>query len=53
MIEVHTELVDTLERINDDPYEYGWMVRIRIADDSGLSVLMDHATYQKQCAEAG
>ena len=52
VIEVHTELADNLDRINDDPYEYGWMVRIRVSDDSGLGSLMEHAAYQKQCEEA-
>ena len=37
----------------DDPYGEAWIVKIKITDDAGLSELMDHATYQKQCAEEG
>ena len=53
VIEVHEELPDNLEKINDDPYGFGWIVKLRVDDDSGLSALMEHAAYQKQCAEAG
>jgi len=53
VIEVHTELPENLEKLNDDPFDYGWIAKIRISDSSGLDSLMDQATYQKQCSEAG
>ena len=53
VIEIHEELPDNLEKINEDPYNFGWMVKVRIDDESGLSALMGFAAYQKQCAEAG
>ena len=53
VIEVHTELPENLERINEDPYDFGWIVKVKLADDSGADSLMDHAAYQKQCAESG
>ena len=53
VIEVHTELPDSLEKLNEDPFGHGWIVKIRVADAAGLDSLMDHASYQKQCAEAG
>ena len=31
--------------INEDPYEGGWIVKIKISDESELEELMDHATY--------
>ena len=31
--------------INEDPYEGGWIVKIKISDESELEALMDHATY--------
>lgn len=51
VIAVHEGLPDNLEALNEDPYEFGWIVKIKVDDDSNLSSLMDHATYQKQCAE--
>ena len=31
--------------INEDPYEGGWIVKIKISDESELEALMDHATH--------
>jgi glycine cleavage system H protein len=53
VIEVHSDLPDNLEGLNEDPYQNGWIVKIRISDSAALDALMDHAAYQKQCAEAG
>lgn len=53
VIDVHDDLPDQLEQLNDDPYDFGWIIRVRLDDDASLSSLMDHATYEKQCAESG
>jgi glycine cleavage system H protein len=53
VIEVHSELPDQLEKLNDDPYEFGWIIKLRMSDDAGIDELLDHAAYQKQCSEAG
>ena len=53
IIEVHSELPDNLEKLNDDPYDFGWIVKIRVTDESSIDALMDHAAYQKQCSESG
>jgi len=49
IVEVHDEAADDLERLGEDPYEYGWLIKIKIADESALANLMDYAAYQKQC----
>ena len=51
VIEVNEELPDRLETIGDDPYDTGWICRIRLKDDAGLDGLLDHAAYQKVCAD--
>ena len=53
VIEVHAELPDQLEQINDDPYEFGWIVKVKLSDMASLDNLMDHEAYVKQCGEAG
>lgn len=53
IIEVNTSLADHLERLNKDSYDAGWMVKVRLTDESALKNLMDHKAYQKQCAEEG
>lgn len=53
VVEVHSDLPDNLEKLNDDPWDFGWIVRIKVSGEEGRDQLMDHAAYQKQCAEAG
>ena len=53
VIEVHSELPDELEQINDDPYDFGWVMKVKLTDESSLASLMDFEAYEKQCAEAG
>ncbi len=51
--EVNTEIADKLETLADDPYESGWLVKIKITDEAGLANLLDAAAYKKQCEEEG
>ena len=51
VVAVNSALVDHLDTLSQDPYGAGWIAKIRIADDSNLRILLDFATYQKQCAE--
>lgn len=51
VVKVHEGLGDKLETLNADPYGEGWMIEVKVADETALSKLMDLAAYQKQCAE--
>ncbi len=51
VIEANTPLADDLEKLSEDVYGAGWLVKIKIGDEAGLADLMDYATYQKQCEE--
>ncbi|MEM9352192.1 MAG: glycine cleavage system protein GcvH [Planctomycetota bacterium] len=51
VIAVNESLPNELEILGDDPYEKGWIAKIKISDDSGLADMLDHAAYQKQCEE--
>ncbi len=53
IVEVNTGLPERLEQLHDDPYGAGWIVKIKIADESELSKLLSHLDYEKQCAEEG
>lgn len=53
VIEANKKLPDNLEVLSTDPYGEGWIAKIRISDEAGLSKLLDHAAYQKQCQEEG
>jgi glycine cleavage system H protein len=47
IIEVNETLSTGPESINEDPYESGWMVKVRLSDPSELDTLMDAAAYQE------
>ena len=45
IVEVNEALSSSPEAINEDPYQSGWMVRVRLSDPSELDSLMDAAAY--------
>ena len=47
IVEVNEALTSAPEAINDDPYEGGWMVRVRLSDPSEVDSLMDADAYQE------
>ena len=47
IVEVNAALADAPERINEDPYGEGWMVKVRLSDPSETSALMDVAAYKE------
>jgi glycine cleavage system H protein len=44
--EVNDALGDAPEKVNDDPYGDGWLVKIRLSDPSEADDLMDASTYE-------
>jgi glycine cleavage system H protein len=47
IVEVNGALGDSPEVINDDPYEAGWMVKVRLSDVLEVDALMDVAAYEE------
>ena len=47
IIEFNTELEEEPEKVNEDPYGAGWMVRIKMSDPSELEDLLDAAAYKE------
>jgi glycine cleavage system H protein len=45
--EVNGALESDPEAINEDPYEGGWMVRVRLSDPSEADSLLDAAAYRE------
>jgi glycine cleavage system H protein len=50
IIAVNDELADAPERINEDPYGAGWLVRVKLSDPSETETLMDAAAYEATLA---
>jgi glycine cleavage system H protein len=44
--EVNDSLADSPEKVNDDPYGDGWMVKVKLSDPSEADQLLDVATYK-------
>ena len=49
---VNETLEDQPELVNSDPYEGGWILKMKIADASELDGLMDAAGYEKFLEES-
>jgi glycine cleavage system H protein len=51
VLEFNAGAVEEPERINEDPYGDGWLVRIRLSDPAEVDDLMDAADYRKLLEE--
>jgi glycine cleavage system H protein len=45
--EVNGDLSDKPESINEDPYESGWMVKVKLSDPSEVESLLEVDAYKK------
>lgn len=46
VVEINTEMKDHPEDVNKDPYDKGWMVKIKITDHAQLDTLLDVQAYK-------
>jgi glycine cleavage system H protein len=53
ILESNEQLLDAPEIINSSPYGDGWMIKIKIEDESQLDDLMDPEAYKTYCDERG
>ena len=51
VIEVNQALPDDLDTLNSDPFEKGWMIRVKVTGET--DGLMDAATYEKHVESEG
>ena len=47
VIEVNTELEANPERINEDPYGEGWLIKVRLTAPNEADALLGAAEYRK------
>ena len=48
VVEVNAAVKDKPELVNEDPYNGGWLVKVKPDDAGELDALMDSAAYQSQ-----
>jgi glycine cleavage system H protein len=46
IVEVNGALADAPEKINTDPYGDGWLVKVKLSDQTELDTLLDVAAYR-------
>ena len=51
IVEVNDEVKDSPEKVNEDTYGDGWLLKIEISDTAQLDSLMDSAGYDSLIAE--
>jgi glycine cleavage system H protein len=51
VIEVNGDLVDQPQNVNDDPYDRGWMLKVRAASPTELDQLLTAEQYAEQTGE--
>ncbi|MDD1780380.1 glycine cleavage system protein GcvH [Enterovibrio sp. ZSDZ35] len=47
VVEVNEDLEDSPELVNEEPFEGGWIAKIKLAEDSNLDHLMSADAYQE------
>jgi glycine cleavage system H protein len=46
VVEVNQAVVDEPEKVNDDPYGEGWLIRVRLNDPAEADSLLDAGAYK-------
>ena len=52
VVESNTGIADKTEIVNEDPFEKGWLIKIRMSDNTELDALLNAADY-KSFADEG
>jgi glycine cleavage system H protein len=51
VVEVNAAVLKDLQILAEDPYNKGWLVKVKVADTSPLASLLDHDAYQAKVAD--
>ena len=52
VVATNPDLGKSPEKVNEDPYGSGWMLRVRLRNSGELDSLLDSAGYEKEAGEA-
>lgn len=53
VIAVNTQLSERLDSLARDPYQQGWMIKLRMEQPAELDRLLDASAYEAHCASEG
>ena len=51
VIEVNSAVAENVQLLAEDPYDKGWLIKLKIAQPADTTGLMDFAAYEKKVAE--
>jgi len=51
VLEINGELEDNPEVINEDPYDKGWMIKVKLDGDGGQEEMLDASAYRELIGE--
>jgi glycine cleavage system H protein len=51
IVDVNKEIQDSPELVNKEPYERGWMIKVKIENEAELASLLDLAAYKNLIAK--
>jgi glycine cleavage system H protein len=51
VVEVNRDVANNVQVLAEDPYDKGWLVKVRVADPNATAELLDHDAYQRKVAE--
>jgi glycine cleavage system H protein len=51
VVEVNDAVAGNVQLLAEDPYEKGWLIKLRVEDPAAVKSLMDHDAYEKKVAE--
>jgi glycine cleavage system H protein len=52
IVEVNQDLADSPERINEEPFGTGWMIKVRLSNPAEIDSLLSAEDYEKFIAES-
>ncbi len=51
VVEVNAAVAGNVQLLAEDPYDQGWLIKVRIDDPPATAELMDRVAYDKKVAE--
>lgn len=51
VVEVNTSVSSNVQLLAEDPFDKGWLVKVRVDDPTALETLLDYDAYEKKVAE--
>lgn len=51
VVEVNKAVADDVQLLAQDPYEKGWLIKVKLDPQGASAALLDHAAYEKKVSE--